>query len=90
MTIGGAIMMMHFFATSLYGMGKWLKNKLSGEKPTTAQDEFNKKLDDFQKAMNDKIDSAVQKISDGKEVAPQNPPEAMDNLSRESGSVVDN
>jgi hypothetical protein len=90
MTIGGAIMMMHFFATSLYGMGKWLKNKLSGEKPTTAQDEFNKKLDDFQKAMNDKIDSAVQKISDGKEVAPQNPPEAMNNLSRESGSVVDN
>ncbi|MFN8407410.1 MAG: hypothetical protein U0X71_08020 [Sphingobacteriaceae bacterium] len=90
MEIGGAIMMLHFFATSLYGMGKWLKQKLSGKKTTTAQDEFNQKMDEFQKTLNEKIDSVVQKISDNKGIPPKDPSEAMDNLSRESGSVVDN
>lgn len=90
MTIGGALMMMHFFATSLYGIGKWLANKISGKKTTTTEDEFNQKMEDFQKSINDKIDEAIKKISDNKQNAPENPDEAMDDLSVESGSVVDN
>lgn len=90
MEIGGAIMMMHFFATSLYGIGKWLKEKISGKDPVTTNDDFSKKLDDFQKSMNDKIDDAVNKISNGKDAAPQNPDDAINEIVEENGSVVDN
>ena len=42
MTILGALMMLHFVATTLYGIAKWIKTKLSGPtpKPSTTADEL--------------------------------------------------
>jgi hypothetical protein len=90
MEIGGAIMMLHFFATSLYGMGKWLKNKVSGKEATTTEADLKSQMEDFQKSMNDKIDEAVKKISDGKESAPSDPDDALGDIVEERGTVVDN
>jgi hypothetical protein len=90
MTIGGLIMTAHFFATALYGIGKWIWQKKYGKKPTTEEVEFNKKMDDFQKAMNDKIDAAVQKISDGKQQAPKDPDDAMKKINDEETNVLNN
>jgi len=42
MTILGALMMLHFVCTTLYGIGKWIKKQLSGPEPkkATTSDDF--------------------------------------------------
>jgi hypothetical protein len=42
MTILGALMMLHFVATTLFGIGKWIRQQLTGKPPktSTTSDEF--------------------------------------------------
>jgi hypothetical protein len=86
MQIGGAIMMLHFFATTAYGL---LKKAFGAKEPTTA-DMFKTQREALEKTINEKVDAAVKKLSEGKESAPADPDAAMNQLAEERGAVADN
>ncbi|MEM8650468.1 MAG: hypothetical protein AAGF54_08070 [Pseudomonadota bacterium] len=93
MEIGGAIMMLHFFATSLWGIFKWVKGKISGSKNTEAsvtEDDFKSQLEDIKTELSNKIDEAVKNITNDKESAPDNPEDAVDQITEETGNITDN
>lgn len=93
MTIGSAIMMLHFFITSAWGIVKFFKGKISKTKDTEApatKDELNSQLEDIKNELNQKIDDAVKNITDGREEAPADPEAALETLNAETQTMSDN
>lgn len=89
MTIGGALMFLHFIGTTLYGIGKWAKGLASSSKPATIED-LQKQIGDLTDALNAKIDTAVRQISAGNEAPAANPADAMSSIAEDSTVVLDN
>ncbi|WP_431685672.1 hypothetical protein [Hahella sp. NBU794] len=89
MTIGGAVMMLHFVGSTLYGIFKWVKNRGKAKEPTT-EDLFKQQQEAFEKALNEKIDTAVQKLTNGKQNAPEDTESALEEINSERGSIDDN
>jgi hypothetical protein len=92
MTLGGAVMMLHFAATSLWGIGKWMKEKIAGSKDTKAsatKDDL-KEADEAQKPLSDQMDADVKAISDGTQTAPDSLEDAQSTIDEASGSLGNN
>lgn len=89
MTIGGAVMLLAFVGTTAYSIYKWARGLAGAKEPTTAQ-LLQKQQDDLGKMMQDKIDAAVKKMSNGQDQAPSDADAAATEITEATQSVVDN
>ncbi|WP_135079550.1 hypothetical protein [Terasakiella sp. SH-1] len=82
---GGALMMLHFFGSLLWGIGK----KIFGKKEPTTKELFDK----MQKELSDKLDAQsnriAERISNGENPGPRNPKDALQQLVEKRGEMTD-
>jgi hypothetical protein len=62
LNIGGAIMLLHFIASSIYGIVKWCKSRGAADEPTTKQ-LLDQQKADLEKSMNDKFEELYEKMN---------------------------
>ncbi|AWF80536.1 hypothetical protein BTJ40_06775 [Microbulbifer sp. A4B17] len=93
MEIGGAIMMLQFFASSLFGMFKWAKGKISTAKDvdeSATKSEFDDNMKETEDTLNESISDNIKEMSDGKIKEPGSPEEALDTIDEQTTSINDN
>ena len=89
MQILGALMMLHFVATTLYGIGKWIKNKASGTKPATT-DDIAKELKQMREDLKAERDASFKKLSNNKDAeVPEDSGAAVNKATTEKASLSD-
>lgn len=89
MQILGALMMLHFVATTLYGVGKWIKNKATGTKPATP-DDIAKELKQMREDMKAEREGRFKKLSNNKDAeVPEDSKAAVDKATTEKASLSD-
>lgn len=89
MEIGGALMMFHFAASTLWSTSKWLKNKLTKteEDPNLSKD-LETQFEEFQAQQNANMEELLKRLETSKDVsAPESLDEAMSEISSESSSL---
>lgn len=89
MTIGGAVMMLFFFGQIAYGIYKWARGLAAGKQPTT-EELLKAQEESLGKLFQEKIDSAVAKLTNRAEQAPDSPDQAQQDLLDAQSSVADN
>lgn len=89
MTLGGAAMMLAFLGQIGFAIFKWARGLAAGKAPTTAE-LLQQQQDALAKVFQDKIDSAISKLTNGKQEAPKSPAEANETIAKEQSAVIDN
>jgi hypothetical protein len=89
MQILGALMMLHFIGTLLYGIGKWIYDKATGSKPATA-DDIAKQLKEMRDEMKAERDAQFKKVSGDKNAeVPESSQDAVSKATSEKSSLSD-
>lgn len=91
MQIGGFLMLVHFVASTAYGLYKkaFGKNAEDPKSPTSTND-FDSQRQALEKTMDEKIDAAIGKLSNGQQKPPTSPDDAMSQLAEQRDAVADN
>ncbi|MCG1056049.1 hypothetical protein KQH49_14440 [Mycetohabitans sp. B5] len=88
MAWGGAVMLLHFVGTTLYGIYKWARG-LGAAKQPTMQEMFEQQLKSIQDALQAQNQDVAQRMSDGQMSAPSSPEAAMQDLAVQTGNIAD-
>ena len=82
---GGALMMLHFFGSLLYGIGK----KIFGSKEPTTKELFEKMQNDLGAKLEAQSNQISESMSNGANPGPRNPQDAIQQLVEKRGEMTD-
>lgn len=88
MQILGALMMLHFVVSTLWGIGKWIKEKAAGGEPVSA-DDLKAQRESVNSEAKAKIDSNYKKVAGKDATTPENSSEALDTTASKSSTLSD-
>jgi hypothetical protein len=88
MTILGALMMLHFVISTIYGIGKWIKEAIAGKTPVTQAD-LQAQRTSINEEIKAKLDAIYEKVSNNKSTLPDNSVDAQAKAATETSSLSD-
>lgn len=88
MQILGALMMLHFVVTTLWGIGKWIREKVAGGDTTVKADEMKTTKESFSSDTKAKIDSIYEKMNGDKTVKTPDTPDTALNKAVETQNTL--
>jgi hypothetical protein len=88
MTILGALMMLHFACSLLYGIGKWVREKVTSEKPYT-NEELQAEKARIESELEARNAGNFKKVAGEKAALPDSPQDALEVASGEKGKLSD-
>lgn len=77
MQIGGALMMLHFLGSTLWGIYKWAKAKAGVKEPTT-KELLEQQQKSFEEILKNNNEDLIKKLTDGKQELPSNGQNAIE------------
>lgn len=88
MQILGALMMLHFIVSTLWGIGKWIKQQASAKEPVSKADLDAQKAK-TESSLKSQKDSAYEKVSGNKSQLPEDSQSALDSASTTKAALSD-
>lgn len=88
MQILGALMMLHFVATTLYGIAKWIREKAAAKEPVT-QEDLEAEKESAQVEFKARQEANIKKISADKVKLPDSAEEGLSKAATSNGNLSD-
>ncbi len=88
MQILGALMMLHFVVTTLYGIGKWVKEKVSGSEPVNSSD-LKAQRDSVTSEAKANIDTNYKKVAGKDATTPETSQDALNTAAEKQSALSD-